>query len=279
MQSKLRIGREGRGKAVILYEHQHSAKKDYFKSGRTPRPFSAHFHQSYEYITVVKGRVTISLNGQNFILDPGDCMLILPRQIHAMYGFDENEIAVDVSIFSTDYLPDLPMLAKDVRPRYPILDRALCPPTAECLRELKDSKFYLKSRIYELAAVYLSGDEWTDSNLEPDVLAERFIDYITTHFTEPLTLRGVACELGYNYSYLSHTLNRILGVSFSSLVSEYRMTLACRLLAETDMSIIGIGEECGCNSLRSFNRNFKLFTGLTPREYRKSRNAALGDDI
>ncbi|MBQ7900574.1 MAG: helix-turn-helix transcriptional regulator [Clostridia bacterium] len=43
---------------------------------------------------------------------------------------------------------------------------------------------------------------------------------------------------------------------------------ACYMLNNTNCTVIQCALDCGFTSLRSFNRNFKLQTSLTPQQYR-----------
>jgi len=59
-----------------------------------------------------------------------------------------------------------------------------------------------------------------------------------------------------------------LGRPFKALLLEMRVSHACKLLVETDATIIVITQQCGFTNLSNFNRRFKAFSGTTPREYR-----------
>ena len=58
-----------------------------------------------------------------------------------------------------------------------------------------------------------------------------------------------------------------IGKPFDSV--EYRINESVYILKNTNKKIIDIALDCGFNSLRTFNRNFKEVYGMTPNEYRK----------
>jgi AraC-like DNA-binding protein len=73
----------------------------------------------------------------------------------------------------------------------------------------------------------------------------------------------------------THVLSFVFTVSlkknFQLFTNTYRIEAAKSLLldpAKRHYSIAGIAEECGFNSLSSFNTAFKKISGVTPREYR-----------
>jgi AraC-like DNA-binding protein len=59
------------------------------------------------------------------------------------------------------------------------------------------------------------------------------------------------------------------GKTFIEFLNEFRITHACKLLAESDFSITDICYECGYNNFSHFNSYFKKITGKSPSEYRK----------
>jgi len=52
-------------------------------------------------------------------------------------------------------------------------------------------------------------------------------------------------------------------------VKNIRISIAAKMLAETDKQISQICYECGYNNLANFNHYFKKVMGKTPTEYRK----------
>jgi AraC family transcriptional activator of mtrCDE len=59
-----------------------------------------------------------------------------------------------------------------------------------------------------------------------------------------------------------------IGRSASDLLTEIRMTMAGRMLAEGSMAVAEIGERVGYQSDAAFQRVFKRQTGLTPAQWR-----------
>ena len=59
-------------------------------------------------------------------------------------------------------------------------------------------------------------------------------------------------------------------ISYNQHVNSYRLNHAGYLLHNSDLSVLEISEECGFDSLRTFNRNFKDFYKMTPVQYKKT---------
>lgn len=85
-----------------------------------------------------------------------------------------------------------------------------------------------------------------------------------------LKVDDVAAELTISEKALSSLLNQYMGKSFNDLVNEYRVDEAKVKLtdpANHNFTIAAIAFECGFNSLATFQRVFKQFTGVTPSKF------------
>jgi AraC-like DNA-binding protein len=88
---------------------------------------------------------------------------------------------------------------------------------------------------------------------------------------DELTLGILSEKLNINVHQLSEFLNNHMNHNFSSFLSSYRIEEAKIFLSkESDASIISIAYKVGFNSISSFNRAFKKFTGVSPNQFRNS---------
>ncbi len=86
-----------------------------------------------------------------------------------------------------------------------------------------------------------------------------------------LTLEETAKALKVSKHLLSQYINEKLKKSFSSLINEYRIEKAKKLLqSENNYTIESLGYDSGFNSKSTFFTAFKKNTGKTPAEYQKS---------
>lgn len=83
-----------------------------------------------------------------------------------------------------------------------------------------------------------------------------------------LKLQDVAVRLGTNSTYISECINNGRGQSFSQFVNAYRVRHAQKLLSlQPDKKTAQVANESGFSTEASFFRNFKVVTGMTPREW------------
>ena len=69
-------------------------------------------------------------------------------------------------------------------------------------------------------------------------------------------------------SYLSTYYKSKTGANLSDRIQFFRIQKAVELLADSKLRIGDIGALVGINNVNTFLRQFKKYTGMTPREYR-----------
>ncbi|RZV37957.1 MAG: AraC family transcriptional regulator [Chromatiales bacterium] len=93
------------------------------------------------------------------------------------------------------------------------------------------------------------------------------------HLQPGLSLQELARRFGMNQAYVSRALNQGFRLSFSSFINGLRVEHAKVLLDEGRMSLLDVAMASGFGSKASFNRAFKLFSGLTPSAYRRAQTS------
>lgn len=85
-----------------------------------------------------------------------------------------------------------------------------------------------------------------------------------------LTLTELSKNLGVNASVLSFVVNNGFGKNFNDFINEFRIEeVKMKLNTENSekLSLLVLSFECGFNSKATFNRAFKKFAGMSPKEY------------
>lgn len=90
--------------------------------------------------------------------------------------------------------------------------------------------------------------------------------------TGEVSLEAVAAQLGRNPRTLRADLT-LVGTNFNDVVARYRERLARRLLARTQEPIDQIVYLTGFSEPSAFTRAFKRWTGETPTDYRRRKQA------
>lgn len=92
-------------------------------------------------------------------------------------------------------------------------------------------------------------------------------------FLDPqLTLSDLSRNLGINSAFLSYAINAGFDKNFNDFINEYRINEFKAKLQNGDaekLNLLGLAFDCGFNSKATFNRAFKKFTGVSPKEFQE----------
>ena len=246
----------------MFYELEHMGTHEYFKiESYADLTFPLHLHQCFELIYVDQGRMTVTVDRQAFELETGQSILIYPHQVHSL-SCDHSRVTI--LIFSPLFVPDLPT---DHLPLCPVflLDESQ-------ITQLKttEQSTRRKGLLYLIHADLETQTEFSPHTPRQTNLLERIFLHVDSHYTDSLSLSGLAKALGYDPSYLSRYFKKQVGYSFSEYLTAYRLSHACHRLKTTDCTVLDCAMSAGFTGLRNFNLCFRKQYGLSPSAYRKA---------
>ena len=99
---------------------------------------------------------------------------------------------------------------------------------------------------------------------------EEAIKYIDENYKNEINMTMVSNYVSMNYSVFSLDFKEYTGKNFVNYLKDIRLQEAKRLLDETDMKIIEIGEAIGYENDKHFLKVFKGAYSVTSSEYRKN---------
>jgi AraC-like DNA-binding protein len=86
---------------------------------------------------------------------------------------------------------------------------------------------------------------------------------------ESITLADVASEANMSIPTFCRFFKRNIKKSYFDFIKELRIGHACKLLRESNYSILDICYKSGYNSWAHFSKQFKNVKEMTPNKYRK----------
>lgn len=99
-------------------------------------------------------------------------------------------------------------------------------------------------------------------------LIDSAIAYIEKNISSDISLESTAAHCFLSPAYFSMCFKNKTGKTFSTYLSDLRLSKAKSLLAKTNIPINNIADMCGFNSASYFHRFFKRQTGMTPLDYK-----------
>ena len=95
--------------------------------------------------------------------------------------------------------------------------------------------------------------------------------YIEAHFTEELKISALADRFFLNHCYLTHLFKNQVGYSPKQYILLNRLSYAQELLETTSLQVAQIAFKCGFGDANNFIRAFREWYGVSPNQYRQSR--------
>ena len=253
----------------MFYEFKHPLRADYFRveSGEN-FSFPAHMHHCFELVAVTHGQMTVTCDSVEYELCEGEAVLLFPNRIHSFYT--KNESRHTLCLFSPNLVSAYVNSVKGKLPENCFFktDKYLVERLCNIVNG-QSSVIEIKGVLYLFAEAFHSNAVYVDSDTKPESLLYRIFRFIDANYKENCSLTALSQCIGYEYTYLSRYFKSNVGMSYNDYVNNYRISRACYLLSNNNMTILEIACECGFVSLRSFNRNFKELIGHSPSKYRK----------
>lgn len=240
--------------------------------------FPIHLHEALEILYVERGAIHVTVGADTAVLRSGELAVIFPYVLHGYAHADgeENHLVHfliakpgQAGEYTRDLLgrhPRCPFLAVEGTDEVPEVFRHLLRHEREGDRPV--CRAYLQVLLSLL---------WSRLELRPNTdaayqeLIYRAVDYVNSHFCQPLSLTDVSHALGLSPCQTSRLFSSRLGMGFSSYVAALRIQRAQELLVHTDRPVMEIAYACGFDNPRTFNRTFLRVCGVTPRAYRQKR--------
>lgn len=227
-----------------------------------------HLHEYSEVLFCKRGKADIVVRGKSLTLSENELVFIPPNCVHE-YMCRNCEVVC--AVFSNGYIP---LFFQELQGRMIVsepIDVSDIPYVTNRLTELVgENASAISGSLNLICELVLKHSRFYEREILDSSLFQKVISYISEHYTEDITLKGIASRFGYNEKYLSYSLHSLTGINFRRLLSVYRVNHAKKLLAENDKSITDVAFASGFSAINSFNRVFKSITGITPLEYRKT---------
>lgn len=235
-----------------------------------PKP---HIHPHLELIYLKEGSSVVTLDNKEVLIGAGDCFISFPNQVH--FYHDQTPLDGIMIIFLPDLFWEFKELFNMKTPVSSILHRENLPKDiAGQLEKIYDKRktdilfdeTVAKGLLLALLGEMFSVMEFADNPAEQDAI-KRILAYCVEHYTEPISLEILAKELYLNKYYISRVFQERMNIGYKDFINKLRVEHACGML-EKGSSVTETAYASGFSSVRTFNRAFQKYMGMSPREYK-----------
>lgn len=112
-----------------------------------------------------------------------------------------------------------------------------------------------------------------EDSLSPEKIRqiESAVDFIRENFHVPVSREGLAAKYNMHPDNFGRLFKQHTGKRIGEMTNYFRIESARKELEDGDSTVIEIAMKSGFENLRTFNRVFREFTGISPIEYRKNK--------
>jgi len=107
----------------------------------------------------------------------------------------------------------------------------------------------------------------------PPLLVGKALDFMRENLHRDISRDDVARHAGISPSHFSRLLKERTGRSFTELLRQCRVDLACELLRTTPQTLAQVADSCGFCDQSYFTRVFQDVKGVTPKQFRDAAQA------
>jgi AraC-like DNA-binding protein len=259
--------------------------------------FPKHTHNYVEVVYMCQGYTEHIINGDKVTLNEGELLFLNQNATQEILPAGGNDIAVNFIILPEFFDQSLKMIGEE--------DNMVRNFIIGCLRSEDYNVGYLHFKVAEVLPIQNLVENliWTLTNNAQNkrsinqvtmgllfLQLMNYTDKITAgknHFEQELLLTvyrfieehyrdgelsSLAEALHFDLYWLSRTIKKLTGKTYTELVQTKRLNQAAFLLNSTNMPVSDVGYAVGYDNLSYFHRIFKNRYGVSPKQYRKTKN-------
>ncbi|WP_314587297.1 GH39 family glycosyl hydrolase [Paenibacillus terrigena] len=250
-----------------------------------PNRVLMHWHENMEILFVLRGSVELFRKQERHVLKESDITVINSKEIHSISG-DEESLLLALQV-SKSYLEQQFAPIKDIQFRcdsylydaqhqveFDTIRQILAYMMLTYTKQAKGYELELKGLLFRLIS-YLVRHYGRESSALDSSSEIKYMDrlmaiteYIQQNYAEPVSLTEIAEQEFLSVHYLSRFFQKVLGTTFSNYLNGVRLEHAMIDLLYSELPITQIALKNGFPSIKAFNKVFKDFYIVAPREYR-----------
>lgn len=261
---------------------------------RTYERVSCHWHEEMELLVITDGCAEVNIDGRSYQGQKGNIFIIPPDCLHSFGGKPGVPFAFYAMDFPTAFLNSA--TSDGIQQSYidcvqngnVLFPTCLAPKeaweyeAAQVLERIRRIFFrqepgyelLVKAGLYELwyllftHAGSAAQEEPASADDRLDI-ARAVIGYIKKHYAELISLEQLSREFGISRGHLCRLFKSIAKMTVVEYMNYYRISMSVFYLRETTRGISEIAGMSGFANISYFNRVFRSYMHMTPKEYRR----------
>ncbi|MBE7063344.1 MAG: AraC family transcriptional regulator [Clostridia bacterium] len=274
----------------MFYQPIVLTKDLYAAYNRSLSDFPLHWHSEFEIVYCAEGQFSAQIEESRYVVYAGDILFIGSALPHSYFDCSpDNQITLarGGSVFFGNRL--FTEIAKKFFAS-PVLRQheetvSLFKRVSEICADRNLMEISSENRLEAHGLIFMivanllrhlpqgEGGVRRDKRLQYVLNIQKTLEFVSVNYNQEITVESAAKISGYEKSAFCRIFKQATDTSFHQYLSQYRIKMACMLLAESDKTVSEVAEKTGFGELKTFCRVFKQIMGMTPSEYRQSKSA------
>ena len=113
-------------------------------------------------------------------------------------------------------------------------------------------------------------DSLEQEKVDEPRIVQSIKNLVEKEYMKDISLNYVADKVNLAPAYVSYIFKKETDQTLVKYITDIKMQKAKQLLEEGNLKIVQIGRACGYENQSYFNRLFKNYYGVTPKQYREN---------
>jgi AraC-like DNA-binding protein len=247
-----------------------------------------HVHDCLEIGVVLKNELEYKFNEHTYIGRPGDVFICRPFEPHWSFAQPNQPFECILILFTPSAVRKIPdeiqllkpfYTAQGIQPFIPsstIFARAIRQAAVSAMEDQEKGEDLWVTRQYmHLINILLQVNQFTKESQSADYLEipsseiVEIVGYMLENYQKPINIETLSWQAEMGRTMFFNEFRRLTGLSPNEFLNRLRIQSAMDFLRSTNKSMIDLAYASGFQSLSTFNKQFKRYTGRSPREYRQ----------
>lgn len=256
-------------------------------------------HQAFELIFVLSGREIVNFEHDSYVLNSGDFVLIPPGFIHTVaavknltyfcfhFDIDDPNFVVRLIQNSPVYFPKNSFINQEITPIIKDMNRMISS-RVYSFEDKMNLQIYLSKMLLTFNCLINKRSDIASSNQSKyaktisEMIKNEFNDHVLYFAARSLggsdnqkiqipempTIKHIMEATGISVGYGNRVFRSVYGFSPSEYLSKLKLKWAQQMLAKPQYNVDEIALVLGYSDSTHFSRQFKRWTGLSPKKYR-----------
>lgn len=242
------------------------------------------YRDMYIIYIVTRGLGTIETNREKIVLGVNDAFIIRPHELIVQTAYDNEPWEFCFIAFNGNFAKHLvEKTAFSNNDCVSLEDDSVSLAIEKLTNQIDKSNqsiFYCLNCLIDLLSYFEPDKVNPLSNQVTNMVTQqqKYIfhirKYIDKNYFKQIKVSEIAEQLNVNRSHLYRVFKEKTGLSIENYIINVRISKACDLLHDTELSAKEVAEKVGYSDYSTFFTNFKRLKGLSPIQY---KNMSLDD--